>query len=56
MPRTLRTRAELEHEITVARAALILLEDADSDELSIREARARVDAALDSWAQRRDTA
>jgi hypothetical protein len=56
VPRATRTRPEIEAEIRTARAALILIEDCtptleqDSSQ-QVREARARVDAALEAWAQ-----
>lgn len=58
MPQALRTKADLEREIAAARAELIDIEDhppmtqhewADA----VRNARARLDAALEAWARQR---
>lgn len=58
MPRAVRTRHELEVEILNARAAEVLIEDctpaAEHDTSQpVKEARARVDAALEAWARAR---
>lgn len=55
MSRAVRTRLEIEDEIKAARLAQIDVEDhtalCDHDSsLEIREARARVDAAIEAWA------
>lgn len=58
MTRALRTLAELVTEIKNARAACVLIEDCTptgdlATSQPVKEARARVDAALEAWARAR---
>lgn len=57
MPRALRTRTDLEAEIREARAEVMDLEDHPPMTpakwaQAVKEARARVDALIETWAQR----